>query len=185
LTFQKEALFFHQANAQQQEETNRFLRKEVQTMIARWMQDFDPIFSDFTHMRDQLDRLFDIGLPFANIRSVPKGTFPAINLYEDKDTIEIYAYVPGIDQNRIELSLQDNVLTIKGERAIERAGDKTESSQNYHRRERFSGTFTRIVSLPEGLDTNKIAAQCKDGILHVTIHKMEERKPKQIAVKIA
>jgi HSP20 family protein len=151
-------------------------------MIARWIDNFDPIFSDFTQLRDELDRLFDIGLPFANIRSVPRGTFPAINLYEDKDTVEIFAYVPGIDQNKIELSLQDNVLTIKGERETVRPGDK---AHNYHRRERFSGAFTRIVSLPEGLDPNKVSAKYNDGILHVSIHKMEARKPKQIAVKIA
>jgi len=154
-------------------------------MIARWMQGFDPIFSDFAQMRDQLDRLFDIGLPFANIRSVPKGTFPAINLYEDKDTVEIYAFVPGVDQNKIELSLEDNVLTIRGERETARTGGKEVQPQNYHRRERIYGTFTRIVSLPEGLDTNKISARYHDGILQVSIHKMEERKPKQIAVKIA
>jgi HSP20 family protein len=146
-------------------------------MIARWFYDVDPIFDDYNILTDVLDRVFDVGVPLANIRSVPRGTFPPINIHEKKDGVQVEAYVPGADPEKIEVTFHDNALTIKGER-------ETFSSGTFHRKERFSGTFNRIVSLPEGLDAEKVRAQYKDGVLLVTIDKMEQRKPKQIDVKI-
>jgi HSP20 family protein len=149
-------------------------------MQLRWYDGFTPTFNNFFRLRDELDQLFDIGLPLANIRSVPRGTFPAINMQEGKDSATIQAHLPGIDPKQIELSIEDNVLTIKGKRETGTSGEKI----NCHRRERFSGEFSRIVSLPEGLDSEKVAAQYKDGILNISISKAEAKKPKQISVTV-
>jgi len=146
-------------------------------MITRWLYDFDPVVSDFTRLSQELDQLFDIGLPQANIRSVPRGTFPPVNLHETKEGASLYAYIPGADPKKIEITFQDNALTIKGERDTSHKG-------NFHRRERFTGSFTRIIGLPEGLDPDKIKAQYRDGVLLITIDKKEEQKPKQITVSV-
>ncbi len=149
-------------------------------MQVRWYDGFTPTFNDFFRLRDELDQLFDIGLPLADIRSVPRGTFPAINMQEEKNAVTIQAGLPGVDPTEIDLTLEDNVLTIKGNRTIKTDGEKT----SYHRRERFSGDFARMVSLPEGLDAEKVEAQYRDGILNITIGKAEEKKPKQISVTV-
>jgi HSP20 family protein len=146
-------------------------------MIARWFYDLDPVYNDFSRLTDVLDRVFDVGLPLANIRSVPRGTFPPVNVQEIKDGVAIQAYIPGVEAGSIEVTFHDNALTIKGKR-------DTAFKGTIHRRERFSGEFTRIIGLPEGLDPDKIKAQYRDGVLSITIDKMEEQKPKQIPVKI-
>ena len=146
-------------------------------MIARWFYDLDPVFNDVNRLTDVLDRVLDAGLPLANIRSVPRGTFPPVNVQEKKDGVSIQAYIPGVEANNIEVTFHDNALTLKGRRDTAYKGTS-------HRRERFSGEFTRIIGLPEGLDAEKIKAQYRDGVLHITIDKMEEQKPKQITVTI-
>ncbi|MCX8043961.1 MAG: Hsp20/alpha crystallin family protein [Desulfobacterota bacterium] len=154
-------------------------------MIARWYETFDPLFEDFNRLRSELDRLFDIALPLSNIRSVPRGTFPAVNLHDGKDAVTVQVYIPGVSADKVELTVQNNTLSISGERDTQRCDDKEITPERYHRRERFSGSFTRVISLPEGIDQDKINAVCKDGILTITIAKREEQKPKQIAVKAA
>jgi HSP20 family protein len=151
-------------------------------MITRWYDGFTtPAADEFFRLRDELDRLFDIGLPMAHIRSVPRGTFPAINMYDDKDGVTLEVHVPGTDPKSIELTVEDNALSIKGRRETTQADQKL----TYHRRERFTGEFTRIVSLPEGLDPDKIEATCRDGILLIKIGRQEASKPRQISVKVA
>ena len=147
-------------------------------MQVRWYDGYVPTINDFFRLRDELDQLFDIGLPLSNIRSVPRGTFPAINIREQEEAVSIDAYLPGVEAKDVELMLEDNTLTIKGRR------EAREGEGNYHRRERFSGDFSRIVSLPEGLDSEKTEARYHDGILSITIAKAEEKKPKQITVSV-
>lgn len=149
-------------------------------MQSGWYDGFTPTFKDFFRLRDELDQLFDIGLPMSNIRSVPRGTFPAINMKEGKDALTIQAYLPGIDPKEIDVSIEKNALIIQGKREAADVGDKA----SCHRRERFSGSFSRIISLPEGLDTDKVAAQYLEGVLNIRIDKVEEKKPKQISVKV-
>ena len=148
-------------------------------MQVRWYDGYVPTFNDFFRLRDELDQLFDIGLPLSNIRSVPRGTFPAINIEEQKESVSIEAYLPGFEPKDVELTIEDNMLAIKGRRETARIADG-----NFHRRERFSGDFSRIVSLPEGLDSSEAEARYNDGILRITIARAEEKKPKQITVSV-
>ncbi len=90
-------------------------------MSAGWFEPYDSWFGDFNSLRQELDRLFDIGVPLSNIRSVPRGTFPAINMYETKDGVNVQALIPGVDPQKVQLNFENNTLTIKGERSTEQA----------------------------------------------------------------
>lgn len=149
-------------------------------METRWYGGSFPRFSDLFQLRGELDRLFDIGLPLANIRSVPRGTFPAINMHDEKDAVRVEAYLPGVDAAKVAVTIEDNVLSIEGTR------DPADSGQSgtFHRRERFSGSFRRVVSLPDGVDSEKVEARYCDGVLHISVGKQEHKKPKQISVNV-
>ena len=103
---------------------------------------------------------------------------PAVDVYDKDDKLVIKAELPGIEKNDIEIDVKEGVLTLKGERSYE--NEVTE--QNYYRKERTYGKFHRAFTLPESVDTEKIAANLKDGVLTVDIPKAEERKPKKISV---
>lgn len=106
------------------------------------------------------------------------GVFPLMNLTEDKDNYYVRAELPGIKGSDLEIQATGDSLTIAGERKIAEDGDAT-----YHRREREAGKFSRILTLPGEIDTNKIEASCVEGVLTIRLPKAEASKPKQIQVK--
>jgi HSP20 family protein len=131
-------------------------------------------------LRDEIDRLFDSPLSLFENGSQPfsNGWAPAIDVYEDKDNLFVRAEVPGMKKDEIEISLHEGVLTLSGERKLEKEYEKA----NSHRAERFAGRFQRSLTLPHPVDGAKVRATYKDGILAVTLPKAEEAKPKQISV---
>jgi HSP20 family protein len=134
-----------------------------------------------TNLRDEINRLFDAPFgEFGRESEVFTGWSPALDVYEDKDSIMVKVELPGMKKEQIELSLHENTLTISGERKAERA----ENSGDASRSERFLGRFQRTVTLPKPVDPNKVNARYKDGILTVTLSKTEESKPRQIEVKV-
>jgi HSP20 family protein len=108
------------------------------------------------------------------------GVYPLVNISEDRDHIMVRAELPGVQAADLEITLQDNSLILRGERKIP-AEDK---QVNYHRRERESGFFRRIVPLPAPVRSDKVEAACKDGILTIRMAKPEEVKPRKIEVKV-
>jgi HSP20 family protein len=106
------------------------------------------------------------------------GVFPALNLYEDEEALHVTAEVPGMGPGDLDVEVEENNLIIRGERRI--AGESEKAS--YHRREREAGTFHRIFSLPVAVDSGKVRAVCRDGVLTVMLPKAPEAKPKQIQV---
>ena len=108
------------------------------------------------------------------------GVYPLVNISEDRDHIFVRAELPGVQAADLEITLQDHNLIIRGERKIA-AEDK---QVNYHRRERESGFFRRIVPLPGAVQGDKVEASCKDGILTIKMAKPEEVKPRKIEVKV-
>ncbi|TLD40762.1 MAG: heat shock protein Hsp20 [Candidatus Jettenia ecosi] len=104
---------------------------------------------------------------------------PPIDLSETNDKITVKAEIPGIDPKDIDISIQDNTLFLKGEKKEE----KEEKGKNYYRVERQYGSFSRSVVLPATVDTDKVTAECKNGVLEITLQKKEEVKPKQISIK--
>jgi len=132
-------------------------------------------------LRDEIDRLFEV--PLANLARTShllSGWTPALDVYEDKDTITVKAELPGMKKEDIDISLHDGTLSITGERKSE---EKFESAEVY-RAERFVGRFQRSLSLPSPVAADKVKAQYKDGVLTITLPKTEEAKPKQIDVNV-
>ena len=107
------------------------------------------------------------------------GVFPPVNVYEDKDNYLLTAELPGVKPEEVEITVTEDALTLKGERKRDDGGN----GASYHRRERGSGYFRRIVSLPNKVDPEKVEASSHHGILHVTLPKAEHVKPRQIKVK--
>ena len=106
------------------------------------------------------------------------GWSPAVDIYENKDSLVIKAELPGIEQDKIDVSVQGDLLTIKGERKKE----SEVKEENYYRLERVSGSFQRSFTLPANVDATKISAAYKGGILELKVPKAEEAKPKQIKI---
>ena len=104
---------------------------------------------------------------------------PAVDIKEEPAQFVIHADLPGVDIKDIEITLENGVLTLKGQRAAE----KKEETQQYRRVERVRGTFLRRFSLPDAVDAEKGAARCKDGVLEVVVPKREAAQPRRIAIE--
>jgi HSP20 family protein len=135
---------------------------------------------ELEQLQRRMDRLFQnvFGLERSPWRV---GVYPLLNISEDRDHIYVRAELPGVKAEDLEITIQDNSLILRGERKI----PAEEKQVNYHRRERESGFFRRVVPLPGQISPQKVEATCKDGILIITLAKPEEVKPRQIKVKIA
>jgi HSP20 family protein len=103
---------------------------------------------------------------------------PVVDIYDDKDNFVIKAELPGVDKKDIDIDLKDHVLTLKGERSYE----NEVKEDNYYHKERVFGKFQRAFRLPANLDSEKINADFKDGVLKIEIPKPEEEKPQKIVV---
>ncbi len=104
---------------------------------------------------------------------------PAVDIFEDKDSIQVRAEVPGVKSEDVKIDVENNILTLRGERKLEHEDKK----DDYHRIERFYGSFTRQFVLPRTVDAEQIDAQLKEGVLTVRLPKRAEVRPRQIAVK--
>jgi HSP20 family protein len=127
-----------------------------------------------------MDRLFQnaFGLERSPWRV---GVYPLVNLSEDRDHIYVRAELPGVKAEDLEITIQDNSLILRGQRQI----PAEEKQVNFHRRERESGFFRRVLALPSRIQGDKVEASCKDGILTIKLAKPEEIKPRKIQVKVA
>ena len=139
------------------------------------------LFGQFERLRRELDEVFGVsGLP-SSIRSVAPGTVPAINVGRTPSSVEIYAFAPGLDASKIEVTLDRGVLRIAGERT---SGIPANDPQvQVYTRERGTGSFTRAISLPDDVDPAQVNANYRDGVLHVSIARRESAQPKRITVQ--
>jgi HSP20 family protein len=137
-------------------------------------------FDELNRMRREMNRLFE-GLTGWPLREARAGVFPLTNVTEDDHNYYVRAELPGMASDEINISVTGNSLSISGERKIR--SEKEEA--RYHRREREAGKFSRMISLPGQIDTEKVKASCVDGVLTLTLPKAEAAKPKQITVKSA
>ena len=141
-----------------------------------------PTFGRLSSLRNELDRLFESPLAEWNRTSqLLSGWTPALDIYEDKENFIVKAELPGMKREDINVSFQDGMLSISGERK----GETKHEDAEVHRTERFFGRFQRAVTLPAPVAPDKVKAQYKDGILTVTLPKTEEAKPKQIDVSVS
>ena len=137
-----------------------------------------PTLDRWSGLRDELNSLFDLPLLNGfNRHDLFSGWSPALDLYQNNDNIVAVLELPGMRKEDIELSLHDGTLTISGERK-----SSSSNGEQAERTERYVGTFRRSISLPARVDSNKVSAAYRDGILTVTLPKAEEAKPKHIEV---
>ncbi|MFO7665606.1 MAG: Hsp20/alpha crystallin family protein [Desulfobacterales bacterium] len=135
-------------------------------------------FSELDRLRQDMDRFME-GSGGRYFKLPTAGVFPLINLTDDKDGYFVRAELPGLKADELNISATGNTISISGERKIVSEGEDV----RYYRREREAGSFNRIISLPGDVDSDKVEATLKDGILTVRIPKAEKAKPKQITVK--
>ena len=147
------------------------------TVITRW----DP-FREFSTLQDRMNRLFRESYgPESREESLTTSTFaPPVDVYEDEHNVTLKIEVPGIDEKDIDVRVENNVLTVHGERKFE----KEEKEENFRRVERQYGSFTRTFTLPTTVDAEKVSANYEKGILKITLPKKAEAKPKQIKVNV-
>lgn len=139
-----------------------------------------PSLDRWANLQNEINTLLELpSWPDAHHRANPgNGWTPALDLYQNDDAVVAVIELPGMRKEEIEISLNDGLLAISGERKEEAAdGEKA------LRTERSSGKFRRRISIPSRVDMSNVSASYKDGILTVTLPKAEEAKPKQIQIK--
>lgn len=138
------------------------------------------LFGEFDRLQRTLDEMFGYAGGPASIRSVAPGAFPAVNIGNTPTSVEIYAFAPGIDPSKVDVTYDRGVLTIAGERPAAYAQDEKVSVFS---RERVGGAFRRAISLPDDVDPSRINATYRDGVLRVSIARRDEAQPKRITVQ--
>lgn len=134
-------------------------------------------FSELERLQKDMDRIWGL---FSDVPRHDRGAgvFPALNVSQDEDSLLVRAELPGVKHEDIEVNVQDDKLLIAGQRRME-SGDE---DVFYHRRERESGTFRRVISLPVPVDADNVSATLADGVLTVILPKAELAKPRKIEV---
>jgi len=148
--------------------------------IVRW----EPV-RDLVSLQDRMNMLFS-----QSFRGINRGGSeedwaqgawsPAVDIYEKDGNIVLKAELPGIEAKDVDVTVENNILTLRGERQF----DQEVQRENYQRVERSYGAFTRSFTLPTVVETEKIKAEFKDGVLRMTLPKKEEAKPKQISINV-
>jgi HSP20 family protein len=148
--------------------------------IVRW----EP-FRDLQAVQDRLNRVFDDAF-----RGAPRGNddewalggswAPSVDIFEHEGNLVLKAELPGVDPKDVDVRVENNVLTLRGERKFASEVKR----EQYHRVERAYGTFSRSFTLPNVVDTEKIKAEYKDGVLRMSLPKKEEAKPKHISINV-
>jgi HSP20 family protein len=147
------------------------------TVLTRW----EP-FREFATLQDRINRVFRESYSAADRdESLTTSSFaPAVDVYEDEHKVTLKIEVPGIDEKDIDVRVENNTLTVHGERKIE----KEEKEENYRRVERQYGSFVRTFTLPQTVDTDNVSATYDKGVLKISLPKKAEAKPKQIKVNV-
>lgn len=148
--------------------------------IVRW----EP-FRDVMGVQERMNRLFEeafrgVQRPGEEDWALGGSWAPLVDIYEHEGNIVLKAELPGIDPKDVDVQVENNVLTLRGERRI----DSEVKREHYHRVERAYGTFSRSFTLPTVVDTEKIKAEFQAGVLRLTLPTKEEAKPKQISISV-
>jgi HSP20 family protein len=145
--------------------------------IVRW----EPV-RELTTLQSEMNRLFNtfFDTPTAGDGAPARRWVPAMDLVEHEDHFVLTADLPGVTQDDVSIEVQDNVLTISGERRTSRESSGT----GYYRLERSTGAFSRTLTLPEGVDAEAVQASFANGVLEVRVPKPEQRKPRRVSISL-
>ena len=139
-------------------------------------------FRDFGDMQAEVNRLFDnfLGRPAQQHAGMERVWAPAVDMYETKDALVVVAELPGLVEKDIHLSIVGDVLSVRGERSW----NQEVKQENYYRGERWYGKFERSLPLPMPVQADKVSAKYRDGVLTITLPKVEEIRPKEIKIDV-
>jgi HSP20 family protein len=151
--------------------------------IVRWSErpDLFRAFDELEQLQREMNRLFSSYGGVRSSRLHNFGVFPPLNVSENADNLYVRAELPGVKPEDIELAVEGETLTLRGERTL----PQTASNVSYHRREREAGRFRRIVSLSTRINPEGVDAHFKNGVLEIVLPKAAEAKPRQIPVKVS
>ncbi|RXZ32775.1 Hsp20/alpha crystallin family protein [Oxalobacteraceae bacterium CAVE-383] len=133
------------------------------------------VFAELDSLQRELQQAFDFS---PSIRGLSRGAFPAINVGRTDQTLEIYSFAPGLDPSTVNVEVERDILTIAGERKSDLP--EKDKDTNVHIQERFSGRFRRVITLPEDANPESVAANYRDGVLHVTVQRRAAAQPRRI-----
>lgn len=140
-------------------------------------------FQDIERLQDEMNRLFNTSLSKSSghRRGAQEDLWaPAVDIRDSKDSIVVKADIPGINREDIDVTIQDDILIIKGEKRV----DKEEKEENYLRTERVYGSFSRAIQLSSPVENERVKATYKDGVLELVLPKKAEAKPKQLKIDV-
>jgi HSP20 family protein len=151
------------------------------TTLTRFVPFRSPL-ADVAVLQNRLNSIFnDFSLPEGEQESLAMGSFiPPVDIYEDAHQLVLKLEVPGIKQDALDVNVENQTLTVKGERKFE----AEEKQENFHRIERRYGSFARTFTLPQTVDTGAVKANYDAGVLTISLAKKEAAKPKQVKVEI-
>ena len=136
------------------------------------------MFAEMDRLQREMQQAFDLS---PTIRGFGRNGFPALNVGGTPQTIEIYAFAPGIDPSTLEVNLDRGLLTIAGERKSPLP--QADANAAIHINERFEGAFRRMLTLPEDADPEAVEAKYRDGVLHITVQRRASAQPRRITIQ--
>jgi len=147
-------------------------------MFGSLLGSFDTsLFDQLRRLESEMDQLFGRGSLPAGIRAMRRGTFPPINVGATPERVDVYVFAAGLDSNSLDISIQQNLLAVSGERKV-----PVDAAADYYRQERFDGEFRRVITLPDDADPDRVEAKYRDGVLQITVQRREAVRPRQITV---
>jgi HSP20 family protein len=135
------------------------------------------VFDELWRLQQEVDELFGSWSSPLGIRSLPRGSFPAINVGQTPERVDVYLFAPGIEPKSLDISIQQNLLTVSGKRDV-----SVREEADYYRQERFAGEFRRAISLPEDVDPERVQAKYADGVVQISVQRREAARPRQIQI---
>jgi HSP20 family protein len=136
------------------------------------------IFAEMDRLQRAMQQGFD---PSPNIRGIGRGGFPALNVGGTPTSVEVYAFAPGLDPQSIQIQLERSTLSISGERKGEETA--VDEKAAIHINERFAGSFHRVLSLPDDIDNEAVSATYRDGVLHISVKRLQTATPRRITIE--
>ena len=136
------------------------------------------LFAEMDRLQREVQQAFDLS---PSIRGLGRGGFPAMNVGSTPGSVEVYAFAPGLDPASLDVQIEKGVLTLAGERKSDLPG--RDEKVTVHIDERFAGRFRRVVTLPDDIDPNAVEARYRDGVLHVSLKRVEAARPRRIDIQ--
>ena len=135
------------------------------------------LLDEFRRLDSEMDQLFGRGSLPTGIRTMRRGTFPPVNVGAAPERVDIYLFAAGLDPKSLDISIQQNLLAVSGERKV-----PVDEAADYYRQERYDGEFRRVITLPDDVDPDRVEAKYRDGVLQITVQRREAARPRQISV---